>query len=172
MLVPADLPFFLNIALEVCATQKPEHLVETLVIPDQLIPGFSEVLETYAKNYSISPIRLVQPPLHFNYVTGTYRLFQKSKGSYEDNSLRLLLVRLLIDAYDRSEWVYEIPSINDLAKGITDKSNRITYVQEQTRQRYSEFRPKLQELIECGILGDERASIIQDEVRPFDKAFG
>ncbi len=52
------------------------------------------------------------------------------------------------------------------------KSNRITNVQEQMRQRYAEFRPKLQELIECEILGDERASIIQDEVRPFDKAFG
>lgn len=312
MLVPADLPFFLKIALEVCATQNPKHLVETLVIPDNPVPGFPEILETYAKNYSISPIRLVKhqpldeiivryqnnphnncwlqmvrgvnalrtthglwhdvdlfitesdfmkthyemcseshlaclgvskawdrdfeekgihhltatwemmfdakwvrsfrpwehrghdeilngkpylfditywpqyktPPekvgrhdkewgfLHFNYVTGTYRLFQRSKGSHEDGSFRLLLVRLLIDAYDQSGWKYEIPEVNDLIKGLTDESNRITYLKETTRERYPEFRSKLQELIECSILSDERASSIENGVRVFDQAFG
>jgi hypothetical protein len=311
MLVPADLPFFLKIALEVCATQNPTHLVETLIIPDQLVPGFAEVLETYAKSYSLSPIRLVQPPLldqliirqgnahnncwlqmvrgvealrtthglwhdvdlfitepdfmkthyeacaeshlacmgvskawdrafeekginhltatwemmfdtnwvrsfrpwehrghdamlngkpylfditywpqyktppekvgryqeelgfiHFNYVTGTYRLFQKSKGPHEDDSFRLLLVRLLIDAYDQSGWVYEIPPVDGLAKGITDPSNRITYVQEETRQRYPEFRSMLQKLLDCGLLNDEKVSIINKDLHPFDQAFG
>lgn len=313
MLVPADLPFFLKIALEICSTQNPKHLVETLVIPDKQIPGFPEILAAYSKDYSLSPIRLVPPKpldrfiatyqdnahnncwlqmvrgvealrtthglwhdvdlfitesdfmkthyelcsashlaclgvskawdssfeeeegvkhltatwemmfdsnwvlsfkpwehrghdeilngkshlfditywpqyktppervgrheqelgfIHFNYVTGTYRRFQKSKGSREDETFRLLLVRLLINAYDQSDWPYEIPPIDNLAKGITDKSNRITYVQEKTRQRYPEFRSKLQELLECGLLGDERVSIMQDGVRPFDKAFG
>jgi hypothetical protein len=312
MLVPADLPFFLKIALEVCATQNPEHLVETLIIPDQSIQGFSEILETYAKDYPISPIRLIQPKrldylitrfqnnphnncwlqmvrgvealrtthglwhdvdlfitqpnfmkthyetcsradlaclgvskawdrsfdelginhltatwemmfnlnwvrsfrpwehrghdeiidgkshlfdisywpqyrtpaekigrheqelgfIHFNYVTGTYRRFQRSKGPHEDDAFRLLLVRLLIDAYDQSGWVYEIPSVDNLAKGITDESNRITYLQETTRERYPEFRSKLQELLESGVLGDARASIMEEGVRPFDRAFG
>lgn len=312
ILVPADLPFFLKIAFEVCSKQNPEHLVETLVIPDQQIPEFPKFLETYAKTYTNSPVRLVNPNLldkliinfqnnahnncwlqmvrgveavrtthalwhdvdlfinepgfmkthyetcskshlaclgvskawdrsfeeegidhltatwelmfdlnwarsfrpwehrgheemlngkprlfdisywpqyktppekvrrhqqewgfiHFNYVTGTYRRFQESKGPHEDDSFRLLLVRLLIDAYDRSDWVYEIPSVDELAKGITDQSNRITYIEEKTRQRYPEFRSKLQELIDCGILDDEKISIIQKGVRPFDQALG
>ena len=312
MPVPGDLPVFIKIALDVCATQDPEHLVETLVLPDKLIKGFPELLETWAKNYSISPIRLVNlqpleqlltryqnnpgtnhwlqlvrgvevvrtthallhdadlfmtergfmkthyetcaeahlaclgvspvwdawyqeqglnhltatwemifnvawlrsfqpwqhrghddtldgkqhtfdttlwpqcktPPeqvgrhqrewgfIHFNYVVSTYRWFQQSKGSYEDNHFRLLLVRLLIDAYDRSGWFYEVPSLDDLAKGITDKSLRVTYLQEKTRQHYPEFRSKLQQLIESGLLDDEKASILHDGVRPFDRAFG
>lgn len=312
ILVPADLPFFLKIALEVCSTQNPEHLVETLVIPDKLIPAFPKFLETYGKDYTNSPIRLVNPRLldqfiinvqdnahhncwlqmvrgveavrtthalwhdvdlfitesdfmkthyetcskshlaslgvskvwdksfedqgidqlnatwemmfdlkwarsfqpwehrgheemvngkpqvfdisywpqyktpreklgrhqkewgfiHFNYVTGTYRRFQKSKGPHEDDAFRLLLVRLLIDAYDRSDWVYEIPPADELAKGITDKSNRITYIQKETGQHYPPFRSKLQELLDCGLLDDEKVSIMQKGLRPFDQAFG
>ncbi|MGQ9870447.1 MAG: hypothetical protein ACUVQO_06570 [Leptodesmis sp.] len=34
MFTPGDLPFFLKISLGVCATQNPEHLVETIVVPD------------------------------------------------------------------------------------------------------------------------------------------
>lgn len=312
MLIPGDLPVFLKIALDVCRTQKSEHLVETLVIPDKLMRGFPELLETWSKNYSISPIRLVNlkpleqvitryqnnphtncwlqmvrgieavrtthavwhdadlfinqpsflkthyetciesnlaclgvskawdswyqeqginhlvatweimlnvnwvrsfqpwehrghdgivagkphtfditfwpqcqtPPeqvgihprewgfIHFNYVISKYRWFQQSKGPFEDDSFRLLLVRLLIDAYDRSGWSYEIPLVDDLIKGITDQSNRVTYLQEQTRQRYPEFRSKLQELIESGILDEEKASSLSKGVQPFDRALG
>lgn len=311
MMIPGDLPVFLKIALEVCATQNPDHLVETLVIPDKLMKGFPELLATWGKDYSISPIRLVnlKPPeqlitryqnnphincwlqvvrgveavrtthalwhdadlficepeflkthyetclqrhlaclgvskawdtwyqeqglghltstwelifdanwmrsfkpwehrghdgivagkphtfditffpqcqtpperidrhqkewgfVHFNYVIGTYRWFQRSKQSFEDENFRVLLVRLLIDAYDRSGWSYEVPSVEDLIKGASDGSNRVTYLQERTRQQYPEFRSKLQRLIESGLLDEEKASILQDGVRPFDRAF-
>lgn len=312
MLIPGDLPVFLKIALEVCDTQKPEHLIETLVIPDKLMRGFPEIFEAWTRNYSISPIRLVNlKPLeqlltryqnnphincwfqmvrgveavqtthalwhdadlfitepgfmkthyescvkrdlaclgvskpwdtwyekqginhltstwelifnvnwlrsfqpwehrghdgivagkphtfditfspqcqtlpekvgrdqrewefvHFNYVICTYRLFQKSKGPYEDDNFRLLLVRLLINAYDQSGWSYEVPSLDGLIQGITNKSNRVTYLQEQTRQRYPEFRSKLQQLLESGFFDDEKASALYNGVRPFDQAFG
>lgn len=314
ILAPGDLPFFLKIAMEVCATQNPEHLVETLIVPDnKLTPGFAERLEIWSKDYPISPIRLVPqksseklftrfhknahnncwlqmvrginavrtthalwhdvdlfiaqpdflkthyetcaaknlsclgvskawdspwfqeqginhlvgtwelmfdvnwvrsfqpwqhrghdevvagqlhtcditfwpqyltPPeqvghnqkewgfVHFNYVTGTYRRFQQSRSPYEDDNFRLLLVRLLINAYDKSGWSYEVPSLNDLAEGITDGSSRVTYLQEETRQNYSVFRPKLQKLIEGKLLDDEKASILENGVRPFDQAFG
>ncbi len=314
ILAPGDLPFFLKIAMEICATQNSEHLVETLIIPDnKLMPGFSERLEAWSKDYPISPIRMVPqkpieklftrfhknahnncwlqmvrginavrtthalwhdvdlfilesdflkthyetcaskdlaclgvsrawdspwfqeqginhlvgtwelmlntnwvrsfkpwqhrghdeviggqlhtcdisfwpqyltPPeqvgrhqkewgfVHFNYVTGTYRRFQQNPGPFEDEHFRLLLVRMLIDAYDKSGWSYEVPSLNDLAKGITDGSSRVTYVQEQTHQHYPEFRAKLQQLIESGLLNDEKASVLENGVRPFDQALG
>jgi hypothetical protein len=270
--IPGDLPFFLKIALEVCALQAPHHLVETLVIPDHLTSGLPNLLETWAKNY-IGPVRLVnlqpldqlllqklnhphlnhwlqfiragmatrtthallhdadlfiidpyflkthyetcierhlaclgvspiwdgwyqeqgfahmvaigemifevawlrsfapwqhqahenvlagkryvfdtalwpqcktaperigvhqqkQIIIHFNYVIGTYRWFQQSHGPYEDKWFRLLLIRLLIDAYDRSGWSYEVPPLEDLIKGLVDKSNRVTYLQELSR---------------------------------------
>lgn len=310
--VPGDLPVFLKIALEVCTTQDPEHLYEILVIPDKSIQGFSELLEKWIRNYSISPTRLInlkfpeqlitryqndpnsnhflqiirgtnqvktthallhdadlfitepsfmkthyevctksnlaclgvspvwdswyeeqgidhlvatwelmfetawvrsfQPwkhrghndiiigkqhtfdttlwpqcqtsPerisrhqkewgfIHFNYVISTYRWFQRSKSSFEDIHFRLLLIRLLINAYDRSGWSYKVPLLDELKKGITDKSNRVTYLSEQTQQNYSEFRSKLGKLIESGLIDDEKSSILSDGVQPFDRAFG
>lgn len=313
ILAPGDLPFFLKIAMEVCATQNPEHLVETLVIPDnRLLPGFSERLHNWSKDYPVGPIRLVpQQPLewaftrfhknahnncwlqmvrginavqtthalwhdvdlfiqkpdflkthyetcvaknyaclgvsrawdpwfeaqgvthlvgtwelmfdtnwarsfqpwqhrghdeivagkrhtcdisfwpqyqtppeqigrheqewgftHFNYVTGTYRRFQKSSGPFEDDRFKLLLVRLLIDAYDQSGWVYEVPEVNDLTKGMTDASRRVTYVAEQTWQNYPEFRTKLQQLMDCGVLDDQKVSVLAHGVRQFDRHYG
>lgn len=312
LMVPGDLPVFLKIALEMCITQDREHLVETLVIPDKWMPGFHELLETWAKNYFISPIRLVdlnafeqlithfqnnphtncwlqmvrgveavrtthalwhdadlflcEPDflkthyetcveqslacmgvsrawdtwyqeqginhltstwelifdvnwlrsfkpwehrghdgivagkthtfditfwpqcqtrpeqigrhhkewgfIHFNYVIGTYRWFQRSRGPYEDDNFRLLLVRLLIDAYDRSGWFYEVPCLGDLLRGITDSCNRVTYLKEETRQRYPEFRAKLQQLLESNLLSNDKVSLLRDGVQPFDQAFG
>ena len=313
MITPGDLPFFLKIALEVCALQDPEHLVETIVVPDsKLAWGFSDLLQQWAKDYPISPVRLVTlnpfeiafnryhrnpfnncwhqlirgiealktphallhdmdlfilepnflkrhyeaclakgvaclgvskvwdswyteqgldhlvatwelmfesswarsfqpwehrghngivagqshafdmmlwpqcqtPPqqiarhqkewgfIHFNHVISTYRRFQQSKGAYEDSYFRILLMRLLIDAYDRSGWRYDIPSLDVLKKGLITSSNRVTYLQEETRQNYPEFRSKLQSLIDSKILDDEKVSILSEGIRSFDRVFG
>jgi len=312
ILTPGDLPFFLKIALEVCAQQNPEHLFETLVVPDnRLQPGLLERLNLWAADYP-SPIRVVpQKPLeklftqfhknahnncwlqmvrginavrtthtlwhdvdlfisdsdflkqhyercveqqlaclgvskawdswfeshgidylvgtwelmmdvdwvrrfapwqhrghnevingeshtfdisfwpqyqtdrsrvkrheeewgfiHFNYVTGTYRKFQQTRGSFEDGLFKLLLVRLLIDAYDQSGWVYEVPELPDLVKGLTDPTRPVTYTAAQTPQNYPEFRLKLQKLIDSHMLDDRRTSSLAQGIRPFDQAFG
>ncbi len=313
MLTPGDLPFFLKISLEVCATQNPEHLVETIVVPDsKLMRGFSELLNEWAKDYPISPVRMVTlspleiafnryhrnpfnncwhqlirgiealrtpyallhdvdlfilepdflkkhyeacvaqnvslmgvskvwdgwyeqqgldhlvatwelmfkadwarsfqpwehrghrgivagqshsfdmmlwpqcqtPPeqisrhdrewgfIHFNHVTSTYRRFQQSKGAYEDSYFRILLMRLLIDAYDQSGWRYDIPSLEALRKGLSDASNRVTYLKEETFQHYAEFRAKLQELISSKLLDEQKATILSEGIAPFDRVFG
>ena len=312
ILTPGDLPFFLKIALEVCARQDSEHLVETLIVPDnRLQPGFTERFDLWAADYP-SPIRVVsQKPLeklftrfhknahnncwmqmvrginavrtthtlwhdvdlfisdadflkrhyercadqglaclgvskawdswfesqgidylvgtwelmmnvewvrrfapwehrghdelvagklhtfdisfwpqyktgraqvkrnetewgfiHFNYVTGTYRKFQQSKGSFEDGMFKLLLVRLLIDAYDPSGWVYEVPDLAHLVLGLTDPTQRVTYVGSQTPQNYLEFRLKLQRLIESHLLDDRKSNVLEQGIRPFDQALG
>lgn len=313
MLTPGDLPFFLKISLEVCATQNPEHLVETIVVPDsKLMPGFSQLLDEWAQEYPAGPVRLVTlspleiafnryhrnpfnncwhqlirgidalrtpyallhdvdlfileseflkqhyeacvaqdvscmgvskvwdswyeeqgldhlvatwelmfkaewarsfqpwehrghqgvvagqshafdmmlwpqcqtPPeqisrhqqewgfIHFNHVTSAYRRFQQSKGAYEDSYFRILLMRLLIDAYDRSGWRYDIPSLESLRKGLSDSANRVTYLEEKTFQNYAEFRAKLQELINSKLLDEQKATILAQGIAPFDRAFG
>ncbi len=40
--------------------------------------------------------------IHFSHVVSTYRRFQQSKEAFEDSYFRILLIRLLIDAYDQS----------------------------------------------------------------------
>ncbi|KST65269.1 hypothetical protein [Mastigocoleus testarum] len=310
--VPGDLPVFLKIALEVSATQDSEGLVETLVIPDRKVSGFTECFNEWKTKFDISPIRLINPNpieqlislyqnnphnnhwlqiirginasvsthallhdadlfvtkddfmkthyqtcvqrnlmclgvspvwdcwykeqgidhltatweiifdiswarqfqpwkhrghndvingkahtfdtmlypqcqtepdkidrhkqewgfIHFNYVICTYRWFQKSNGPFEDDYFRILLIRLLIDVFDPSEWSYSVPTLDVLEKGITDKSNRVTYCGKYTAEHYSEFRSKLEKLITSGIIDGQKAHILHKSIRNFDLAFG
>jgi hypothetical protein len=308
--VPGDLPVFMKLALDVCAHQASDHLIETLVVPDCRPPGLDDVFESCAENYRSSPLRMVEmtpldrflvdtfnqpninhwlqlirgamatrtthallhdadlfitntkflkthyeacvegrlaclgvsPPwdrwyqeqgithlaatwemifemdwlrsfqpwqhqaqdntyngklhgfdttlwaqchtpaqriacrqengfIHFNYVISAYRWFQQRQSSYEDQGFHLLLIRLLIDAYDRSDWPYALPSLRDLSKGLSDKSSPVTYIRESSRECYPAFRSKLYQFIESGLVDDEKASIIQEGVAPFERAF-
>jgi len=108
--------------------------------------------------------------IHFGHVVSGYRWFQQSPRPYEDEQFRLLLIRLLIDVYDTSGWPCEVPSAHDLAKGLAVKSNQVTYLRDSTRQRYPGFRSTLQCLLSSGLLNDERASMMLEEITPFDRA--
>lgn len=309
MLTPGDLPFFLKIALEVCAAQNPKHLVETLVITDhKLTDNFTVRFNEWSKDYNASPLRLVTPNaleklfiryhnnahnncwlqmvrginavrtihalwhdvdlfisdpnfltqhyeacqsqnlgclgvskawdgwfeengidylvgtwelmlntnwvrrfapwehrghdevvlgqphtfdisfwpqyltgpdlvkrheqewgfIHFNYVTGTYRRFQQAVGPFEDDAFKLLLVRLLIDAYD-PEGDYEVPRISGLMRGITDPTSQVTYCEKATWKYYPEFRKKLQTLIDSDVMGAERSKIVAAGIHQFEQ---
>ena len=109
--------------------------------------------------------------VHFNYVIGTYRWFQKSERRFEDTNFRVLLVRLLIDACDRSGWKYDAPPVSELVKGLRNPSCRVTYTKQETRKNYPEFRAKLAELIEKGRLSEAQCMSIRRGIEPFDKAF-
>ncbi|NJO10691.1 MAG: hypothetical protein HC873_14725 [Leptolyngbyaceae cyanobacterium SL_1_1] len=312
MLIPGDLPVFLKLALDICSRQNPEHLVETLVIPDKTLPGFKQLLNQWSKDYHTSSIRLValnpveqsitklqnnphtncwlqmvrgieavktqyalwhdadlfikdanflkthyeacvqsqfdcfgvnkvwdqwyeaqnlnhitatweimlrvdwvkrfkpwehrghdgfvlgQPHtfditlwpqcqtaperigrnqqdwefVHFNYVIGTYRWFQRSKGSFEDENFRILLIRLLIDAFDSSSgWKYDIPTLVELKKGLSDRGARVTYLSDKTKEKYAEFGLKLTSLLESGLLNAKEESAIKNGVSDFDEVF-
>jgi len=110
--------------------------------------------------------------IHFGQVISSYRLFQQSPLHFEDERFRLLLIRLLIDAYDPSGWPCEVPSLNDLTKGLIDGSKRVTYLEEPTRQYYPTFRYQLHQLIKSGLLGDEKTSVLENGAASFDQAFG
>ena len=307
--VPGDLPVFTQIALDVFSRQNPQHLVEILVVPDQLTPRFLELIKHWSQSFSTVPVRVVDPSfpaklllwnrnphvnywvqlvsgsnavrtthallhdadlfitepdfaknhyescaqkqlaclgaspvwdrwyqehglehlvstwemmfsvewlrsfqplehighegviagkrhvfdvtlypqcqtppdridrhtqewgfIHFNYVIGTYRFFLASKSPFEDEFFRILLIRLLIDACDSSDWNYEVPVLSELSQGLSEPANRVTYLQEKTRSHYKNFRLKLQQLINSGLLSTQKAANLSEAVRPFDQA--
>ncbi|MEB3358108.1 MAG: hypothetical protein VKK04_15375 [Synechococcales bacterium] len=311
--VPGDLPVFLKIALEVCSAQQSNHLVETIVVPDQWSPGFGDRLQEWTQTFDLNPVRLVrlQPIeqriaryqnnpttlhwlqlirgaeaartthvllhdadlfitepdfmaqhyqicaeedlaclgvspvwdkwyvsqgihhltatwelmmqvtwlrsfqpwqhrghddvihgqahtfdttlwpqcqtnpnairrhqrewgfVHFNYVISTYRHFQKSQKSdrpFEDINFRILLIRLLINAYDPGDWPYAVPTLETLIRGLTDETNPVTYQQAKTRRRYLEFRRKLNQFMDSGVLTPARQAILREGIQPFDQA--
>jgi len=109
--------------------------------------------------------------VHYGYVISTYRWFQRSRGPFEDTQFCLLLIRLLIDTYDDSGWNYALPSLPDLVRGYKDPSARVTYCAPETRIRYSEFREKLQRLIDGGILDPRRVDSLRRGIGHFDQIF-
>lgn len=110
--------------------------------------------------------------VHFNYVMGSYRFFQTSRGPFEDDHFRILLVRLLIDAYDPGDYPYDAPTAVELARGIADPANRVTYTGPKTSANYVEFRAKLARFLDGPFLDPRQADIVRAGVRPFDLAFG
>jgi hypothetical protein len=110
--------------------------------------------------------------VHFNYVICTYRHFQNSRGPFEDDYFRILLIRLLIDAFDPGGWVYDAPPLDELVRGLADPSRRVTYRSEKAAVQFGEFRAKLQNLLDSPILDPSQAGRIAEGIEPFDQAFG
>jgi hypothetical protein len=104
-------------------------------------------------------------------VIGTYRKFQNHHGPYEDEYFRLLLIRLLTDAFGAPETPGELPSIDGLAAGIKDARARVTYLTDHTASHYREFRTKMSRLLTSLAIGPEQSSQISAALAPFDKAF-
>ena len=112
--------------------------------------------------------------VHFNYVICTYRWFQENekrrKPAYRDEHWRILLIRLLIDAYESTETEAAVPSLMELRKGLTGQSARVDYRGEAAAKNYAEFREKLRQLIDSGILKERQIQVLNEGIEPFDAA--
>jgi hypothetical protein len=117
-----------------------------------------------------------EPPfVHFNHTIGTYRNFQRAlRGGepFEDSGFRVLLVRLLADLLDDSDWDYEAPAAADLLRGVEDPGATVTFRSDEARETYPEFRAQLAGLIGSGFLSEERSHALARAIEPWDAAFG
>jgi hypothetical protein len=112
--------------------------------------------------------------VHFNYVICTYRWFReherKASSPYEDDHWRLLLIRLLVDAFESTETDADIPSLTELRQALTGASDRVDYRGEAARHNYPQFREKLRQLLEAGILQPRQIESLSRAIAPFDEA--
>jgi hypothetical protein len=110
--------------------------------------------------------------VHFNYVICTYRWFQeqqrRGKEPYVDEHWRLLLIRLLVDAFESTESEAQIPSLSELQKAITGQSLRVDYRGAAAGKNYPEFRNKLRQLMEAGVLRSHQLDSLARGIAPFD----
>ena len=111
--------------------------------------------------------------IHFESVLWNYRRFQITRGPFEDGKFSLLLIRLLVDAYDPSRAAMQaVPSIEQLARGIERTDQSVTYLQPGTREQYPVFRGRVEPLISRGAVDDPVAQSLHDNLALFDRAFG
>ena len=112
--------------------------------------------------------------VHFNYVICTYRWFQENerrgRAAYIDEHWRILLIRLLVDAYESTESEADVPVLSDLRDGLAGKSRRVNYTGKSAAEHYPEFRGKLEQLLTSGVLDESKAASIRRGIAPFDAA--
>jgi hypothetical protein len=116
--------------------------------------------------------------VHFNWVIGVYRNFQRSRGEpMEDDRFTMLLIRLLTDALDHGwrsgpQAAIDVPGIDDLARGLTDASRPVTYRDDRTAENYAPFRGRVRRLYDAPLFDDRAVEIIEQRLSAFDAAFG
>jgi hypothetical protein len=139
------------------------HEFDTMLLPQCLTPG-NRIGRVHNDQF-----------IHFNYVICTYRHFQENvragKSAFVDSSFRILLIRLLANAYRSTESENDLPSISELEQGLTAHPSRVTYHDKVSQENYRSFREKLQRLVESNYFDAAAKSRILNEVAKFDQAF-
>jgi hypothetical protein len=110
--------------------------------------------------------------VHFNYVIATYRHFQRSRGSFEDDRFRLLLIRLFVDIFGQ-ESDDALPTLAALARGLDDAQARVTYPAPDgpTREAYARFRGKLDRILEGPWTPGDGRVALREQLRAFDRHY-
>jgi hypothetical protein len=108
--------------------------------------------------------------IHFGWVIGGYRKFESSRRRYKDRQFRLLLIRLLIDAFDPDGGPYLVPSLAELERGLRDPRARVIY-EEHARTNYPLFRGELERLLASGLFPARCVAGIRSGLSAFDLAY-
>jgi len=108
--------------------------------------------------------------VHFGWVIGGYRKFQRSRGRFKDNHFRLLLIRLLIAAFDPEGGPYLVPSLAELQRGLNDRGARVRY-DDRARRNYPAFRQDLERLLRSDLFAAGSCEVIRSGLAAFDVAY-
>lgn len=110
--------------------------------------------------------------VHFNYVIATYRHFQRSRGGFEDDRFRLLLIRLFVDIFGQ-ELSGALPSLAELAQGLHGAHAPVTYPAPEpaTQDAYARFRGKLDRILEGPWTPQDNRVALREQLRAFDRHY-
>lgn len=137
--------------------------------------GEDHVFDTTLRAQALSdPRRIAQDDLserivHFNYVISTYRHFQRSSGPFLDNRFRLVLVGLLIDLFADEPFDYSMPTLEEMAAGLTDPTQPIIFPNgPEHAANYASFRAQLTHMLEGAWSSPERRARATEALAAFD----
>ncbi|HEY9717293.1 MAG TPA: hypothetical protein V6C69_07490 [Trichormus sp.] len=137
---------------------------------DQILADSLVALQMETPPERLGKIDVPDSFIHFSHVISAYREFQRTPH-FLDEYFRVFLIRLLIDAFDQENSSYDVPSVLQLARGISSENERVVYVSPDARSHYKYFRKRLEKLMICGLLSDTQISGMRSGVEVFDQAF-
>ena len=144
------------------ATPHGKNTFDTLLYPQYL-------------DYSSGKVGVMPTPpryIHFNGTIVTYRAWKRANGrQVVDELFRLLLLSILEHILPATDGKRLLPSVDDLARGLTDSTRPIRYDTLDCARNYGEFRAQMEELCGSPIFAGERAETIPSLLIPFDAHF-
>ena len=136
---------------------------------------FDTMLYPQFMDYPGGKVGVLDPPsrlVHFAGAITTYRTFRDRAGSpVVDELFRVLLLAMLEDLVPAADGKRVIPTVNELARGLTDPSNPVTYGSRVAVQEFPIFRAMVEDLCESPVMRGERANRLRELIRPFDDHF-
>ena len=106
---------------------------------------------------------------HLYGVITTYRRYQRSSPTFEDDRFHVLFIRLLADGL-RLRDPPDLPALDQLVRGIDDGDQRVHYTH-AARTAYPAFRAEIEPLLTRGFIPPPAARHIADVLERFDHAF-
>ena len=100
---------------------------------------------------------------HFNYVIASYRNFINKKRFLPEYSLKLLLIRLLVDVFDNTDWrYYELPDFEDFLNG---KHGLLELMNDDIKgvKIISDFKTKINQIISSNTFSNEKLSLFKEK---------
>ncbi len=133
---------------------------------------FDTMLYPQYLDYPTGRVGVINPPprfVHFASAIITYRAFRARSGPVVDEVFCLLTLALLEQLLPVSEPV--LPSVKELARGLTDPIAPVTYDSAIALSGYSTFRRMVDDLCRAPLFQGVRAEQIRESIRPFDEHF-
>ena len=140
---------------------------------------FDSMIQPQYLDYGTGKVAAMERPpefVHFCGVICTYRawrdLSRKSSGQpIADQRLRLLLLALLEDLIPDVDGLRALPTVEELARGLTDPTAPVTYATTEAAHEYPTFRNRIEALCQIPIFQGRRADRIREHLRPFDEYY-
>ncbi len=109
--------------------------------------------------------------VHFNHLISTYRYYQDHRGSFHDGGFRLLVLRVLVDAFAGPGEDHGVPSADQLVAGLAGGPGRVRY-EPGDAAAYRTTRADLETALEGPWSSPERRGRTAELLRAFDQRFG
>lgn len=135
---------------------------------------FDTLLYAQYLDYPSGKVRVAEGAnriVHFSATIITYREFRRRSGQCVADVLFRILFLALLETVVPGKSGRLLPTVDELAKGLTDATRPVHYRADGIEKDYAEFRAMIAQLLNAPIIRGERADLLRGLLHPFDAHF-
>jgi hypothetical protein len=135
---------------------------------------FDTLLYAQYLDYASGKVRVAEGAariVHFSATIITYREFRRRTGQCVADVLFRILFLALLESVVPGKKGRLLPTVEELAEGLTDASRAAHYRADGIGKDYAEFRTMIDKLCDAPIIKGDRAECLRALLQPFDAHF-